>query len=39
MAEVFIKGKYHESTEEETLPIHKKLLTGAIGARMLKKSS
>ena len=30
MAQVFEKGEYHESTEEETLPIHKKYLTGAI---------
>ena len=30
MAQVFIKGVYHESSEDETLPIHKKLLTGSI---------
>ena len=30
MAQVFIKGEYHESSEDETLPIHKKLLTGSI---------
>lgn len=37
MAEVFIKGKYHESTEEEVLPIHKKLLTGAIVGKNAKE--
>ena len=30
MAQVFIKREYHESSEDETLPIHKKLLTGSI---------
>ena len=30
MTQVFIKGEYHESSEDETLPIHKKLLTGSI---------
>ena len=30
MAQVFIKGEYHESSDDETLPIHKKLLTGSI---------
>ena len=30
MAQVFIKGEYHEASEDETLPIHKKLLTGSI---------
>ena len=30
MAQVFEKGEYHESTEKETLPIHKKYLTGAV---------
>ena len=30
MAQVFIKGEYHESSEDESLPIHKKLLTGSI---------
>ena len=30
MAQVFIKGEYHESSEDETLPIHKKLLTGSV---------
>ena len=30
MAQVFSKGEYHESSEDETLPIHKKMLTGSI---------
>ena len=30
MAQVFSKGEYHESSEDETLPVHKKMLTGAI---------
>ena len=30
MAQVFEKGEYHPSSEEETLPIHKKYLTGSI---------
>ena len=30
MAQVFEKGIYHESSEDETLPIHKKRLTGCI---------
>ena len=30
MTEVYEKGEYHESTEEEVLPIHKKMLSGAI---------
>lgn len=30
MTEVYEVGEYHESTLEETLPIHKKYLTGAI---------
>lgn len=29
-AQVFEAGEYHESSEDETLPIHNKLLTGAI---------
>ncbi len=37
MAEVFTKGEYHESTEDETLPIHKKYLTGAIVSKDAKK--
>ena len=30
MTQVFEKGEYHESTEDETLPIHKKYLIGSI---------
>lgn len=30
MAQVFEKGEYHESSIDETLPIHKKYLTGCI---------
>ncbi len=30
MAQVFEKGEYHPSSETETLPIHKKYLTGTI---------
>ena len=30
MAQAFEKGEYHESTEEEILPIHKKYLAGCI---------
>lgn len=30
MAQVFSKGEYHESSEDETLPIHKKMLTGSV---------
>ena len=30
MAQVFTKGEYHESSIDETLPIHKKYLTAAI---------
>ena len=30
MTEIYEKGEYHESTMEETLPIHKKMLSGAI---------
>ena len=37
MAQVFEKGEYHESCEEETLPIHKKLITGAIVGKDAKK--
>ncbi|MCI8513254.1 MAG: phenylalanine--tRNA ligase subunit beta [Lachnospiraceae bacterium] len=33
MAQVFEKGEYHESEEEETLPIHKKYLTGCVVGR------
>lgn len=37
MAQVFEKGVYHESSEDETLPIHKKLLTGCIVGRDAKE--
>ena len=37
MAQVFEKGEYHESCEEETLPIHKKLLTATIVGRDASK--
>ena len=30
LTQVYEKGEYHESTEDETLPIHKKMLAGAI---------
>ena len=30
VAQAFEKGEYHESSQEETLPIHKKLLTACI---------
>ena len=30
MAQVFEKGEYHPSTKEETLPVHKRYLTGVI---------
>ncbi|MFA5602887.1 MAG: phenylalanine--tRNA ligase subunit beta [Bacilli bacterium] len=30
MAQVFEKGEYHESSEDEILPIHKKFLTGCV---------
>lgn len=30
MAQVFEDGEYHESTEEEVLPVHKEYLTGCI---------
>lgn len=30
VAQVFEKGEYHESSEDETLPIHKKYLSGCI---------
>ena len=36
MAQVFEKGEYHESTKDETLPIHKKYLTGAIVGKNAK---
>lgn len=37
MAQVFEKGEYHESEEEETLPIHKKYLTGCIVGKNAKE--
>ena len=30
VAQVFEKGEYHESSEDESLPVHKKYLTGTI---------
>ena len=30
VAQAFEKGEYHESSEDETLPVHKKLLTASI---------
>ena len=36
MAQVFEDGEYHESTEEETLPIHKEYLTGCIVGKNAK---
>ena len=36
VAQVFEKGEYHESSEDETLPIHKKLITGAIVGKNAK---
>ena len=37
MAQTFHKGEYHESCEEEILPVHKKLLSGIIVGRDAKK--
>ena len=37
MAQVFEKGVYHESSEDETLPIHKKFLTGCIVGKDAKE--
>lgn len=37
MAQVFEKGEYHPSSLEETLPIHKKLLTGCIVGKNAKE--
>ena len=37
IAQVFEKGVYHESSEDETLPVHKKLLTGSITGKDAKK--
>ena len=36
VAQVFEKGEYHESTSEETLPIHKKYLTGCVVGKNAK---
>ena len=36
MAQVFEDGEYHESTEEETLPIHKQYLTGCVVGKKAK---
>ena len=36
MAQVFEDGEYHESTEEETLPIHKQYLTGCVVGKNAK---
>lgn len=30
IAQTFVKGEYHESSDDEILPVHKKLLTGSI---------
>ena len=37
VAQVFEKGEYHESSEDETLPIHKKYLSGCIVDKEAKK--
>ncbi len=37
LAQVVEKGEYHESTQDETLPIHKKYLTGCIVNKDAKK--
>ena len=36
MAQVFEKGEYHESCEDETLPIHKKYVTGCVVGKNAK---
>lgn len=36
MAQVFKKGEYHESSEDETLPIHTKLLSGMVVSKNAK---
>ncbi len=38
MAQVVEQGEYHESCEEETLPIHKKFVTGAIVSKDAKEN-
>ncbi len=37
MAQIFEKGEYHESCKEETLPVHKKYLTGCIVGKDAKE--
>ncbi len=37
MAQVFEKGEYHETCDDETLPIHKKLLSGAVVGKNAKE--
>ena len=37
MAQVFENGEYHPSSEDETLPIHKKYLTGCIVGKNAKQ--
>ena len=37
MAQVFEKGEYHPSSEDETLPIHKKYLTGCVVGKNAKQ--
>ena len=37
MAQVFENGEYHPSSEDETLPIHKKYLTGSITGKNAKE--
>ena len=36
MAQVFEKGEYHPSSLEETLPVHKKLITGCVVGKNAK---
>jgi len=38
MAQTFIRGEYHESVDYETLPVHKKMLTGVIVGKDAKKN-
>ena len=38
MAQIFEKGEYHESTQDETLPIHRKYLTGAVVSKNAKEN-
>lgn len=37
VAQAFEKGEYHESSEDETLPVHKKLLTASIVGKDARK--